>query len=189
MAPTARPPRATDSTEQLARDVLAAVRAVPDFPSRGIVFQDLCPVLARPGLLGQITGALLARFAGRFDAVLAVEARGFVFGAALASACAAPLVLARKPGKLPGPVSRAAYALEYGTAELELQRDAFAPGTRLLVVDDVLATGGTLAAAGRLATSASGRIAGYAVIMTIAGLGGADRLAPAEVFSLTSAGG
>lgn len=189
MAATTRPPRATDSTGQVARDVLAAVRTIPDFPRQGIVFQDLCPALAAPGLLGRITNTLLARFTGRFDAVLAVEARGFVFGAALASAGAAPLVLARKPGKLPGPVSRASYALEYGEAELQLQRDAFAPGARLLVVDDVLATGGTLAAAGRLVTSAAGRIAGYAVIMTIAGLGGAERLAPAEVFSLTSTSG
>lgn len=179
--------RANHSTEQVTRDVLAAVRAVPDFPSQGIVFQDLCPVLAEPELLGRIADALLERFAGGFDAVLAVEARGFVFGAALAAAGATPLVLVRKPGKLPGPVFRVSYALEYGRAELQLQRDAFVPGTRLLVVDDVLATGGTLAAAGELVTTAHGSVTAYAVIITIPGLGGAARLAPAEVFSLTSA--
>jgi len=178
----------THDIDRLARDILAVVRVVPDFPAPGIGFQDLCPVLARPALLTGIADAVAARFAGACDAVLAVEARGFVYGAAIAGAAGLPLVLARKPGKLPGPVDGVDYALEYGRARLEIQRDAFAPGTRILLVDDVLATGGTLRAATELVHNRQGVPVGCAVVMTIAGLGGPDRLAPAELFSIVTVG-
>jgi adenine phosphoribosyltransferase len=116
--------------------------------------------------------------------VLAVEARGFIVGTTTADVSGRPLTLARKRGKLPGPVRAAHYALEYGQATLEIQDDAFAPGERVLVVDDVLATGGTLAVAGELVRGGGATVAGYAVVLQLAELGGAARLAPAPVFSL-----
>jgi adenine phosphoribosyltransferase len=159
---------------------------VPDFPRPGIGFQDLCPVLARPRLLAGIADAVAARFAGSCDALLAVEARGFVYGAAIARAAELPLVLARKAGKLPGPVDGVEYALEYGRGRLEIQHEAFTPGARILLVDDVLATGGTLQAAATIVHNGHGVVAGCAVVMTISGLGGPDRLAPAEIFSVVT---
>jgi adenine phosphoribosyltransferase len=168
--------------KRLADDLKDGIRVFPDFPQPGILFQDLVPVFERPALVRRLAEAFAATC--RFDRVLAVEARGFILGTAVAAAGDRPLALARKKGKLPGPVHRVDYALEYGTATLETQRDAFAAGDRVLVVDDVLATGGTLAAAGELVAHAGAEVAGYAVAVTIDGLGGPDRLAPASVFSI-----
>jgi adenine phosphoribosyltransferase len=171
-------------TTDLAADLAAASRVFPDFPRPGIQFRDLHPVFADPRLVRRIAEAFAAEFAGRYDRVLAVEARGFLLGTALALLADRPLVLARKAGKLPGPVHRADYALEYGTATLEIQRDAVATAERVLVVDDILATGGTLAAAGRLVAAAGGEVAGYAVIARIDGVPLLADLAPAP-FVLT----
>lgn len=173
----------------LAGELRSRVRVHQDFPSSGVLFQDLCPVLATPRLLRRLAEAVASRFASVFDVVLAVEARGFVLGTAVAQVAGAPLVLARKRGKLPGPVHTVDYTLEYGNTTLETQRGAFAAGARVLVVDDVLATGGTLLAARELVRRGQGVIAGYAVLLTIPGLGGAARLAPAEVFSVATAVG
>ncbi|MEC3980514.1 adenine phosphoribosyltransferase [Amycolatopsis sp. H20-H5] len=172
--------------ERLAADVTALLRGYPDFPEPGVLFQDLCPVLAEPGLLARLAAEVAFRYDGAFDVVLAVEARGFPLGGALAQLTASPLVLARKPGKLPGRLHTVRYALEYGDAVLQTQADAFAAGARVLLVDDVLATGGTLAAAARLVELGGGRVAGYAVVATIAPLGGAARLAPLAAFSVLS---
>ncbi|KAA2252845.1 adenine phosphoribosyltransferase [Solihabitans fulvus] len=172
--------------DPVADDVLAHLRAYPDYPSPGVLFQDLSPVLARPGLLARVADAVVVRFGGAFDTVLAIEARGFVLGAAVAQATGTSLVLARKPGKLPGQVHRVRYSLEYGEAALELQRGAFGPGARVLLVDDVLATGGTLAAAGELVALEHGRTVGYAVVVAISALGGARRLAPLDSFALVT---
>ncbi|MEQ0562231.1 adenine phosphoribosyltransferase [Amycolatopsis sp. NEAU-NG30] len=168
----------------LAPAVAALLRGYPDFPEPGVLFQDLGPVYADPGTLAGLASAVAARYDGAFDAVVAIEARGFVLGAAVAQHAAKPLVLARKPGKLPGELHSVAYALEYGEAVLQTQKDAFAPGARVLLVDDVLATGGTLAAAGRLVELGGGRVAGYAVVVTIAALGGTRRLAGIPGFSV-----
>lgn len=170
----------------LAGAVGSLTRVFPDFPRPGIKFQDLMPVFAHPALLRRTAGAVTAAFEGAFDKVLAVEARGFVLGTIVADVSGRPLVLARKPGKLPGPVHAVDYDLEYGTATLQIQADAVEPGDRVLVVDDVLATGGTAAAARDLVVHGGGRIAGYAVLATLTGLGGAERLAPDHVFSLLS---
>ncbi|MBN6038812.1 adenine phosphoribosyltransferase [Amycolatopsis sp. 195334CR] len=160
----------------LAADVVAALREFPDFPEPGVLFQDLSPVFADPVLLRRIARAVVTRFDGGFDVVLAIEARGFPLGALVAAESERPLVLARKPGKLPGPVHRVRYALEYGRTTLEIQRDALAAGARVLLVDDVLATGGTLVAAAELVHLAGAEATGCAVVVAIRGLGGAGKL-------------
>lgn len=175
-------------TEQLTAAIAESLRVFPDFPSPGIRFQDLTPVFGQPALVRQIARAFWEAYEGEFERVLAVEARGFVLGAAVSEATDRPLVLARKKGKLPGPVHRVEYMLEYGTAVLEVQRDAISPGDRVLLIDDVLATGGTLAAAAELVTRSAGYVAGAAVVLTIDGLRGADNLAPIPVYSLLTPG-
>jgi adenine phosphoribosyltransferase len=175
-----------DAAESLPRRIAEQLRMIPDFPRPGIAFQDLCGVFAVPALLGDIAAAMVAGFDGDFDRVVAVEARGFVIGTVVAHTAGRPLVLARKKGKLPGPVHQAEYELEYGVAVLETQRGALPPGERVLIVDDVLATGGTLAATADLATREGATVTGHAVVLEIGDLCGAQRLAPHKVFSLLS---
>lgn len=172
----------------LASLISERVRLVPDFPRPGIDFQDLCDVFADPGLLSDIAAAMAdgAMNSCGFDHVLAVEARGFVLGTAIALYSAVPLALARKAGKLPGPVHTTSYELEYGQASLEIQHTAIGPGGRVLIVDDVLATGGTLAAAATLVAKAAATTAGHAVAIRIAALNGESRLRPSPVFALLS---
>jgi adenine phosphoribosyltransferase len=151
----------------------ATIREVPDFPKPGILFRDLTPILLDPALTREVVEALWEPFAGEgIEAVAAIESRGFVFGAALAHARGLPLVLLRKPGKLPAEVFRESYALEYGSDALEMHRDALRGGQRVLVVDDLLATGGTAAAAGRLVRRAGAEVCGYAFVVELAGLKG-----------------
>lgn len=152
------------------------VRDVPDFPKPGIVFKDITPMLGDAGDFAAAIDALAApwREAG-IDAVLAIEARGFILGAPLARALGAGFVPVRKPGKLPCRAFRQAYALEYGEDALELHADALRPGARVLLVDDVLATGGTLAAARALAAQSRAEIVGATVLIELAALGGRAR--------------
>jgi adenine phosphoribosyltransferase len=160
--------------------LLAAVRTVADFPSPGVAFKDLTPVLADPALFAAVLDRLAAPWADAgVTHVVGVEARGFWFGPALAARLGAGFVPARKPGKLPAPVVRAAYALEYGEDALELHVDAFAgtPAPRALVHDDVIATGGTAAAACVLAAEAGAAVVGVSVVLEIAFLDGRSRLA------------
>ncbi|AGL15328.1 adenine phosphoribosyltransferase [Actinoplanes sp. N902-109] len=164
------------------------VRVFPDFPHPGIAFQDLAPLYAAPGLITRLGAEVADSFSGEFDTVLAVEARGFVLGTAVAMAARCPLVLARKQGKLPGPLHSAEYSLEYGSAVLTVQHGAISPESTVLAVDDVLATGGTLAAAADLVNQAGGGLAGFAVLLELGALGGRDRLQPARVFSLLTSG-
>lgn len=170
--------------QPLDRVIAKTLRMFPDFPSPGVAFQDLCPVLAQPVLVHRLAEAMISRAGDAFDRVVAVEARGFVLGAVVAQLSERPLILARKRGKLPGPVHTVEYALEYGTASLQIQEDALEVGDCVLVVDDVLATGGTLAAAGELVARAGASVGGFAVALRIAGLGGTERLAPRRVFSV-----
>lgn len=176
----------TVSDRRLADMIRDTVRVVPDFPQPGITFLDLCPVFARPALLTALAGAMTDAFAGAFDRVLAIEARGFILGTAVACHADRPLVLVRKSGKLPGPVESVRYDLEYGSAELQIQRDVLRPGERVLVVDDVLATGGTMAAVGELIHRSGATVTGYTVAVAISGLGGVDRLGSSQVFSVLS---
>ena len=162
----------------------AAIRNVPDFPKPGILFRDITTFLVRPDLLREAVEAMGERFAGRFDAVAGIESRGFILGAPLAVARGVPFVPLRKPGKLPAAVYRESYALEYGTDALEVHRDAFAPGARVLIVDDLLATGGTAVASARLVETAGAVVAGLAFLVELEFLPGRARLVDREVFSL-----
>jgi adenine phosphoribosyltransferase len=165
--------------------VRARIRDVPDFPSKGIVFKDITPVLADPALFRQVIDALAERWRGEgITKVVGIESRGFLFAAPLAYALGAGLTIARKPGKLPWETIREAYALEYGENALELHVDAVGRGERVLVVDDVLATGGTAAAVGRLVARQGGALAGYAFLVELGFLGGIKLLGGGNVQSL-----
>jgi len=148
---------------------------VPDFPQPGVLFRDLSPALADAEVFAAVVDAL-ADGHPAVDVVLGIEARGFVLGAGVAHALRTGMAWARKPGKLPVVAHRASYTLEYGTAVLELPADVLTHGQRVLVVDDVLATGGTLAAACELVEAAGAEVAGLAVVIELADLGGRKQL-------------
>ena len=154
-------------------DLAARIRAVPDFPTPGIVFRDVMPLLADPDGFAEAIEALASPWRGTLlHAVAGVEARGFIFGAALAQALGVGFVPLRKPGKLPGALLEVDYALEYGRDRLQVQADALEPGARVLLVDDVLATGGTLGAAARLLAALQVELVGATVLVEIEALGG-----------------
>ena len=158
------------------QDLAALIRAVPDFPTPGVMFRDVTPLLADAGGFARCIDALAEPWQGsRVQAVCGIEARGFIFGAALAQKLHAGFVPLRKPGKLPPPVLAVDYQLEYGSDRLEAQRDALRPGERVLLVDDVLATGGTLMAASDLVGKLGGELVGAGVVIELVGLRGRDR--------------
>lgn len=158
--------------------------SVPDFPEPGILFRDLAPVFADGPAFRAIVDDLAAHFEGDFDAVAGVEARGFVLAAAVAYATGVGMLVVRKAGKLPGEVLSERYDLEYGSAGLELEPERLAAGSRVLVLDDVLATGGTLAASARLIGRAGYVVAGFGVVLELAELAGRDRLTDSPVYSI-----
>jgi len=171
--------------------LLTRVRDVPDFPEPGILFKDLTPLLGDPeafrfsvDAMAEWCRSLSDGPAGPVTKVVGVEARGFTFAAGVAYLLGAGLVPVRKPGKLPHETVAETYALEYGTDTLEVHRDAVGEGESVLVVDDVLATGGTAAATCRLLESVGGRVAGLAFILELGFLGGRAKLADHEIFSL-----
>jgi adenine phosphoribosyltransferase len=161
------------------------VRSVPDFPKPGIVFRDITPLLASPKGLDRAIGGLVdATRDLRPDVVIGPEARGFLLGPALARDLGAGFVLARKPGVLPHETVRADYSLEYGADSLELHADAFAAGARVLIHDDLLATGGTARALCDLVAQLGGEVVGCAFLIELAFLNGRERLAPHETRAL-----
>jgi adenine phosphoribosyltransferase len=166
-------------------DLKTLIRDVPDFPKAGIMFKDMMPLLQDPLAL-RYTVDHLAEFAVPLkpDVILGAEARGFILGAALAYSLGAGFVPARKPGKLPWRVSRADYDLEYGTDSLEMHEDAIKPGQRVIIHDDLLATGGTAKAKIDLVEQAGGVVVGLAFVIELAFLKGRDKLQGYEVFSL-----
>lgn len=171
--------------DRLERDLRTRIREVPDFPRKGVLFRDLTPLLLDPGLLDRVISAL-ARYVRRrrAEALAAVESRGFIFGAALALRTQLPFVPIRKKGKLPWKCVRQAIRLEYGTDLLEIHRDALRRGQRAVVLDDVLATGGTLEGACRLVERIGGVVAGCACVVELGDLHGRDRLRGRDLFSL-----
>jgi adenine phosphoribosyltransferase len=170
-------PGAEPGDPDLAR-VAELVAAVPDFPEPGVVFRDITPVLADPEAFTAVTVALAA-LVGEADVVVGIEARGFLLGAPAALTAGVGVVPLRKPGKLPRVAARRAYDLEYGTAALELPAATLRPGMRAVVVDDVLATGGTAAAACGLVTDAGAAVVGFVALIELVALGGRERLAAA----------
>lgn len=174
-----------DSGPEMARLVAGRVLDVPDFPTPGVLFKDLMPFFADGAVFRAATDEIVAHH-GRdsFDVVAGIEARGFVVAAAIAYATGVGVVPVRKAGKLPRPAHSASYALEYGEATLEVHEDAFTAGHRVLVVDDVLATGGTAEATLDLVERAGGTVSGFSVVLELAFLGGRDRLAPRPLHAL-----
>ena len=161
------------------------IRDIPDFPKPGVAFKDITPLLADVGAFRFVTDAIAARFEStRVDKVVAVEARGFIIGAPVAYRFQAGFVPCRKAGKLPWEVEKEEYVLEYGTDLLEVHRDAVAPGERVLVVDDVLATGGTASAAVRLVERLGGVVVGLGFVIELAFLGGRSKLEERDILSL-----
>jgi len=163
--------------------IRAKIRDIADYPQPGIVFKDITPLLGDGAALGAVVAALAAGH-GPVDKVAGIEARGFILAASVACHLGSGFVPVRKAGKLPAPTYAQTYDLEYGTATIEVHRDAFVPGERVLIVDDVLATGGTAEAAADLVRRAGGEVAGIAVILELAFLDGRAKLSGMSVRSL-----
>ena len=175
-------PAATIDTLAYAK---ALIRNVPDFPRRGVLFKDITPLLADPKGFHIVLDALAERFIGEHvDAIVGIESRGFIFGGALAARLNASFVPVRKTGKLPAAVDRVSYDLEYGRAELEMHKHCIREGAKVLVVDDLLATGGTAAATAELVRLQGGYVSAFAFVIELDFLGGRERLLPVPVVSL-----
>lgn len=169
------------------RDLKAAIRSVPDFPKKGIVFRDITTLIKEGRLFRAAVDALHAWCSGkRIDAVVCTESRGFIFGAALAYRLGAGVVPVRKRGKLPAETYEAEYELEYGTDALEMHRDAFSRGSRVVIVDDLLATGGTAAATARLVKNLEAKVMGIGFVIELSFLKGREKLKGYDVFSLVT---
>ncbi len=166
----------------LEQEIRAAIRDVPDFPKPGIMFKDITPLLANPKLFARTTEAMAEpyRKAG-ITHVVAIESRGFLLGAPVAQHLGAGLIPVRKPGKLPSKTASVEYALEYGTDKLEIHADACDHRARVLIVDDVLATGGTAKATKDLVSGTGATVEGFSFLMTLGFLNGVDRLAGTTV--------
>ncbi len=161
------------------------IRDIPDFPRPGILFKDITPLVAAPEALGAVIDHLAARYEGMaIDKLVAVESRGFIFGAPLACRLKAGMLLVRKPGKLPARVLRQSYQLEYGTDCVEMHEGMLVPGERVLVVDDLLATGGTANAAGELVRRQGAAIVEYAFVVELSFLKGREHLDGAPIHSI-----
>ncbi|KAM3606497.1 uncharacterized protein V6R79_017487 [Siganus canaliculatus] len=163
------------------------VRSFPDFPKKGILFRDICPILKSPAALTAVIDLFeehVKKNHQQVDLIVGLDARGFLFGPLLAQRLGVGFVLIRKKGKLPGTTVSVAYDLEYGKAEAEIQEDAVAPGQKILLIDDLLATGGTLYAACELMKKQQAEILGCMVVIELKELNGLDKLKPHSVFSL-----
>jgi adenine phosphoribosyltransferase len=152
------------------------IREIPDFPAPGVLFRDITPLLADGPAFGALVEGLATMYRGRVDAVAGLESRGFILAAPLATALGVGMITVRKAGRLPGPVIGVDYALEYGTARMELRPETVADGQRVLIIDDVLATGGTGAAAVKLVERSGGQVVALAMLLELAALGGRAKL-------------
>lgn len=161
------------------------IRDVPDFPQSGVLFKDITPLLADEDAFSSVIDLIVVHYGrGNIDKVVGIEARGFILASPVAYHFGAGFVPVRKQGKLPWETERLAYALEYGAATLEVHRDAIHPGERVLIVDDVLATGGTATATAHLVEKLGGKVVGIACLIELSFLGGRSRLGPYDFFSL-----
>ncbi len=166
-------------------DLKSKIRVVPDFPEPGISFKDITTLLQDGPALREAVRMMADAFRDdRVDVVVGVESRGFIFGSPIAYELGVGFVIVRKPGKLPSDTYRVEYALEYGTDALEMHKDAIKPGQRVLIVDDLLATGGTIAAAADLVRRAGGEIVGYSFLIELAYLNGRERLKGERIHAL-----
>jgi adenine phosphoribosyltransferase len=172
------------STTPVAELVASLLRDVPDFPEPGVVFKDVTPLLADGAAFGELVRDMAQRWRGKVDVVVGIEARGFIFGAAVAHELGAGFVPVRKAGKLPGRTLGVSYDLEYGSARIELHEDSFVGGERVLVVDDVLATGGTAAATCELLEDAGAKVVALETVVELAFLHGRERLPGRDVRSV-----
>lgn len=171
----------------VARTIERVCAVIPDYPEPGVVFRDLTPLFANGAAFRETIDALLQRFEGSYDVIAGVEARGFLLASAAAYAAGVGVMPVRKQGKLPRDTYAESYQLEYGTATLEIHRDDVPAGSRVLILDDVLATGGTLAATTRLMERAELSVAGIGVVMELDGLGGRETLRGQRVSALYTA--
>jgi adenine phosphoribosyltransferase len=182
-APAAEASKAPAAERELSRLVAARIRDVPDYPQPGVMFKDITPLLADGAAFRAVIDALAATY-GPVDKVAGIEARGFILAAPVAARLGAGFIPIRKKGKLPGATFAEDYQLEYGTATIEVLTDAFDPGDRVLVIDDVLATGGTARATADLVQRAGARVAGLAVLLELSFLHGRAKLADLPVTAL-----
>ena len=165
--------------------IKSIIRDVPDFPKKGILFKDITTLLARGDLFQEVINQIAGRYKSKkIDQVVGIESRGFIFGSAVAYKLGAGIVPVRKKGKLPYKTISATYQLEYGTDTLEMHEDAVGKGTRVLIVDDLLATGGTARATAELVESAGGKIAGFAFLIELEFLKGRQKLKNYDILSL-----
>jgi len=169
------------SRVDLAEVVRTHLRDIPDFPKPGVVFKDFTPLIADGPAMKTLVMDIAGRYAGRVDVVVGIEARGFILGAAVAYELGLGMVPIRKAGKLPGQTLKESYSLEYGHAEIEVHTDAFEPGQRVLIIDDVLATGGTAEATAALVERAGAHVTAIEVVLELAFLGGRRRLGGRDV--------
>jgi len=165
-------------------DLKKYVRDIPDFPKPGIMFRDITPLLADARAFAMVIDRMAEQYLGSVDMVLGIESRGFIVGAPVAYRLGVGFTIARKPGKLPYETIDESYELEYGSAALEMHRDGIREASRVLVVDDLLATGGTASAAIKLAQKMGGQVVGCSFIIELTALGGRSRLAPVNCSSL-----
>lgn len=165
-------------------DLKAFIREVPDFPKEGISFKDITPLLSNPEALARVTSELSEPFRGKVDAVLGIESRGFIFGAPVALDLGVGFSIVRKPGKLPAETHSITYELEYGSDTLEIHKDAVSPGSRVLLVDDLLATGGTARATVELLGKLEVEVVSTAFVIELTALPGREAIAPVPVHAL-----
>lgn len=166
-------------------DLKSIIRSVPDFPKQGIMFRDITTLIENPEAFKYCIDQIAEHYKQEdYDVIVGVESRGFIFGAALAYATGKPLLIVRKPGKLPCDVVFEEYELEYGTDKIEMHADSVKAGQRILLVDDLLATGGTIKATANLIEKAGGKVAGMAFVIELTFLNGKEKLKDYDVFSL-----
>ncbi len=173
----------------MTRRLKDAIRTVPDFPIEGVMFRDITPVLGEPGLVSSITDQFvedLQQLGWRPDVIVGPEARGFIFGPLLADRLGCGFVPVRKPGKLPAPSRRVEYSLEYGSNALEMHEDAIEPGQKAVIIDDLLATGGTISACASLCEQSGATVQGALFLIELDGLGAREEIAPVKAHSLVT---